>query len=209
MTNSTSESASLNQGVQPQLPRISAVFLLLAALIGLVASLGLLKTELHYLSDPTAALSCDINVLVGCSSSILSDEAHLFFGLPNTALGIAFFSVLGFVSVGSFFKLQLPKALWNLLGLASAGSLALVAFFLYASIMKFGALCPYCLGIWSATFVSAGILLPWVASVCDRPTVKRVGTALHKNAWAVVVGFFLLTFIAVLLGLTEEIGMML
>lgn len=191
------------------LPRLSAIFLLLASLIGLTTSLGLLKTELHHLEDPTAALSCDVNVLVGCSSSILSPEAHLFLGLPNTALGIGFFTVFGFVAFTSLLKTSFPRLLWNLLATVSLGSLGLVAFFLYASITKFAALCPYCLGIWSATFIVAGIVLPWAAAICRRPQVSRIGTVLHGNAWAVVAGLFLITFLTVLLGLTEEIGMML
>lgn len=192
-----------------QLPLKSTISLTLASLAGLVASLGLLKTEIEHLNNPTGSLNCDLSLLVGCSSSISSPEAHLLLGLPNTALGIGFFSILLFVAVASILGTKLPRPLWNLLAVATAGSLGVIVFFLYASIFKFQALCPYCLVIWSATFIATGILLPFATAICGRETIRRIGQPLHANAWAVVVGLFLITAITVLLGMSEKIGMML
>ncbi|MCS4484905.1 hypothetical protein NXS08_05375 [Gleimia sp. 6138-11-ORH1] len=188
---------------------LANTFLLLASVAGLIASLGLLKTEIEYLSDPTAALNCDISILVGCSSSLTSWEAHLFFGLPNTALGIAFFAVTLFVSVTSYLKVHLPRQVWHLLAAASGASLLFIGFFLYASIFNFQALCPYCLVIWAATFITFGTLNTYALSICKIPLVNSWGKPLHKNAWAVVATLFLLTAITVLLGLTDKIATLL
>ncbi|MDO5061076.1 MAG: vitamin K epoxide reductase family protein [Actinomycetaceae bacterium] len=204
--------ATLNES-EPQnrffLSPLASVFLLIASLAGMTASLGLLKTELHHLADPTAALNCDISILVGCSSSILSPEAHLFLGLPNTAMGIGFYAVTIFVALLSLLKVGLPRLVWNLLAAGGTASLALIVFFLWASIFKFQALCPYCLVIWGATFVVFSVLTTFAAAVCRRPQVSSVGRPLHANAWAVVVTLVLLTVIAVVLGMTDKIAMLL
>lgn len=199
----------LTQAEQYQLPLKSALFLTIAALAGLIASLGLLYTEISHLNNPQASFSCDLSILVGCSSSINSPEAHLFFGIPNSALGIAFFTLLTFVGLGSFTHLTLPRILWNLLAAANLASLLVITFFLHASIFKFQALCPFCLVVWSATFISAGIIIPWASAICRRETVSSIGRTLHANAWALITGLFLLTAVTVLLGLSEKIGMML
>lgn len=188
---------------------LASVFLLVASTAGMVASLGLLKTELHHLADPTASLNCDISILVGCSSSILSPEAHLFLGLPNAAMGIGFFAVTFFVAVLSFLKVGLPRLVWNLLAVGAGVSLLLIVFFLWASIFKFQALCPYCLVIWGSTFVIFSLLITFAGATCRNPQVSSVGRPLHANAWAVVVTLVLLTVIAVVMGMTDKIAMLL
>lgn len=132
--------------------RGSVVFLLACALIGLVASAALVLSEIQSLRLPKSHLACDINPLVGCSTSLLSWQAHLAFDIPNALLGAILFAG---VSTLFLVWLQVNPARWLLLALEAglSAGLLLVLFFLYHSLVTFRALCPFCLIVWTVTIL--------------------------------------------------------
>ena len=72
------------------MPQLStSIFLFTCAIIGMLASIELVLSELKTLKNPHAALSCDLNPLIGCSDSLQSWQGHLLFGIPNSVIGTA------------------------------------------------------------------------------------------------------------------------
>ena len=59
----------------------------------MLASIELVLSELKTLKNPHAALSCDLNPLIGCSDSLQSWQGHLLFGIPNSVIGTAVFAL--------------------------------------------------------------------------------------------------------------------
>ena len=81
----------MNQREMPQLS--TSIFLFTCAIIGMLASIELVLSELKTLKNPHAALSCDLNPLIGCSDSLQSWQGHLLFGIPNSVIGTAVFAL--------------------------------------------------------------------------------------------------------------------
>ena len=76
------------------MPQLStSIFLFTCAIIGMLASIELVLSELKTLKNPHAALSCDLNPLIGCSDSLQSWQGHLLFGIPNSVIGTAVFAL--------------------------------------------------------------------------------------------------------------------
>lgn len=182
---------------------INTVVVVLGAAMGLLASLGLLETELNHLRNPDSALGCDLNSLISCGSSLMSAQAHLL-TIPNSALGIAAFGALATVGVLMLLGARLSKPAAVLLGLGSVGGLTFVGFFLYQSATSFFALCPYCMVVWSATIIVSAILIP--AALTTLEGARATGKTMLRYSWATIVCLHLVVFIVVLFTMTEQIG---
>lgn len=195
---------SAHTGNWVKLGNVNALALWGAAILGCGASIKLLLTELAHVSNPAAALECDLNPLIGCGASLMSTQAHVL-GVPNSVLGIVAF--LGLMVLGAVAMLMpLPRPLWMAAGLAGAGALGFIAWFLYHSIFTFGALCPYCLVVWVATLCVAGILLPQAVVAMQK---KPSASTLMSHTWAYILVLHLLVALAIVIGLRTQIGALL
>lgn len=123
------------------------IFLVVAGALAAFASIQLILAELTLAKDPAAALKCDVNQLIGCSTFLTSWQGHLL-GIPNSILGTAFFA--GLIGVGAVAATgsRLTSGMWIVL-LAGAGISAVwLGFFFYESFIVSGTVCPWCLVIW-------------------------------------------------------------
>lgn len=137
----------------PSTPPSQTVALLVGvSLIALAASAELVLSEIQAVKDPTAALGCDLNPLIGCSSSLLQWQAHLLFGVPNALVGTALFAGIAGVFL-AWLGGTLPRWLPLTIEAGLTGALILIAFFLQQSITVFRTLCPFCMIVWVATIV--------------------------------------------------------
>lgn len=187
----------------------TGTFLAVFAIIALYCSLGLLETELEVLRNPHLVPECDINPLIGCSDSLLSPQAHLLFGLPNSAVGlIAFGAVLGLAAV-LIFKGSLPRIVW---WGASAGLLVgvfYIIYFLVQSTVVFDSLCPYCMGVWASILAAAPLV--WGATLVSGSLGARAqiaGRPLFKYWWAIAILFYLAVLLVIILTMSDKVAML-
>ena len=76
------------------------------------------------------------------------------FGFPNPLIGIAAFSVVVVTGVLAVAKIELPRWYWvGLMAGTGLGAL-FVHWLIFQSLYKIGALCPYCMVVWSVTILS-------------------------------------------------------
>ena len=130
--------------------RQTAWILVIGGIIGIFASIELIVQKIGVLSNPDYVPNCDINPILSCGSVISTDQASLF-GFPNPILGIIGFTVVVLFGVLLFTGIELPRWMW--LGL-NAGALAGMFFVIWLvgqSLYVIGALCPWCMVVWSIT----------------------------------------------------------
>jgi uncharacterized membrane protein len=136
--------------VQSRTYRQTAWILIVAGIVGIVASIELIVQKIGVLSNPDYVPNCDINPILSCGSVINTDQASLF-GFPNPILGVIGFTVVVIFGVLLFAGIELPRWMW--LGL-NAGALAGMFFVIWLvsqSLYVIGALCPWCMVVWSVT----------------------------------------------------------
>ncbi|WP_341925384.1 vitamin K epoxide reductase family protein [Nocardioides psychrotolerans] len=162
--------------------------------IGLAAAFALTVDKIRLLEDPTFKPSCDLNPVLSCGSVMVTDQASAF-GFPNSLLGLVGFSVVVTVGVLLASGARLPS--WVLVGLAGGASLglALVHWLAFQSLYRIGALCPWCLVVWSVTIPIA----VWSVLVALRTTTRsRVVDALWSVRYLLVLGWYLLVVVLAL-----------
>ncbi len=182
----------------------AAVFLF--SLLGILASVMLLQSELDLLRNPDADLLCDVNPLVGCSSSLLTPQAHLL-GIPNSAVGLLAFGALAALGVVLALDGRLPKLVWWGLVAGALGALAFVVYFVFESVTTFKALCPYCMLTWVAALAVIPLLLGGAATsgALGEPA-KPVGRSIVRYSWAITLVSYLLIVLVVVLTMSDKLA---
>ena len=167
--------------------RPSAWWVLIAGVIGLLASSTLLVEKIAMLKDPTFVPSCSINPVLACGSVIGTPQASVF-GPPNPLFGIIAFTLVIVTGVLSLAKVRLPRWYWVGLTIGTGLGLVFVHWLAFQSLYRIGALCPYCMVVWSVTVP----LFAVVAVIAFRPVMESnpVANAVYQWRWPLVVLWF-------------------
>lgn len=186
--------AGATQDMGARVSRAGAWWILTAGVIGLFSSVTLLIDKIEMLKDPTFVPSCSINPVVACGSVINTPQASVF-GPPNPLIGVASFSVVIVTGVLAVAKVSLPRWYWIGLMIGTGLATAFVQWLKYETLYEIGALCPYCMVVWSVTIP----LLVVVASIALRPLAGNpVAGFLYHWRWPLVTLWFTAVALAIL-----------
>jgi uncharacterized membrane protein len=167
--------------------RASAWWILIAGVIGLLSSADLLIEKIEMLKNPSYVPSCSINPVLACGSVINTPQASVF-GPPNPLFGVVAFTVVIVTGVLAVAKVALPR--WYWIGLMTGTGLAVVFvhWLKYETLYDIGALCPYCMVVWSVTVP----LFAVAAAIAFRPVLESnpVANAVYQWRWPLVVLWF-------------------
>lgn len=130
--------------------RVSAWLLLIGGLVGWLASVTLTIERFKLFAEPGYRPSCSINPILSCGSVMVTDQAAVF-GFPNPILGVVGFSVVVTVGVSAVARVGFPRWIWGGLWLGTAVGLGFVCWFIFQTLYRINALCPYCMLVWVAT----------------------------------------------------------
>ncbi|MEZ0049259.1 putative membrane protein [Mycobacterium sp. MAA66] len=157
MTETVAPDADKGAGVGVR--RASAIWVLLAGVIGEIASFVLSVEKIRQLESPSYVPSCSINPVLSCGSVMLSKQASVF-GFPNPLLGIAAFSVVIVTGVLAIGGVRLPKWYWSGLTAGTLLGAVFVHWLIFQSLYQIGALCPYCMVVWATVMALLVVVTP-------------------------------------------------
>lgn len=140
-TATTSTGAGTGRGI--------GLVLLLAGLVGLVASMTLTIEKFKLVTDPFYVPSCTLNAVLTCTEVMQSDQASLF-GFPNPLIGIATFPVVAALGALVLARVQLPRWVWLSLQAGVVLAMVFVVWLISQTLYVIGALCPYCMVVWAS-----------------------------------------------------------
>jgi uncharacterized membrane protein len=174
---------------------LRAWWVLIAGVAGLAAALTLTTEKIDMLANPSYVPSCSINPVLSCGSVMATKQASAF-GFPNSLIGIVAFSVVVATGVLAVGRTALPR--WYWLGLAGGTLLGVVFvhWLIFQSIYRIGALCPYCMVVWTVTIP----LLVVVSSIALRPLGRYPAVRmLYHWRWSVTTLWFAALILLILL----------
>ena len=174
--------------------RLSAWGVLIAGVVGLTASATLLIEKIEMLQDPGYVPTCSINPVLSCGSVMVRPEASAF-GFPNPLIGVVSFTLVVVTGVLAVARVGLPR--WYWLGLTVGAGLGVVFthWLIFESLYVIGALCPYCMVVWSVIVP----LFAVVAPIALRPLAANpVARFLYHWRWPLVALWFTAVALAIL-----------
>lgn len=166
--------------------RPSAVWILIAGVLGLAASLALTIEKVELLVDPDYVPTCSFNPVLSCGSVMVTPQASAF-GFPNALIGIVSFTIVVVTGMLALARVQLPRWYWAGLAIGTLLGAAGVHWLIFQSLYRIGALCPYCMVVWAVTIP----LLVVAAAIALQPQRgSAVVRVLHTWRWSLVVLWF-------------------
>ena len=130
--------------------RQTAWIFVVGGIIGIFASIELIIQKIAVLSDPDFVPNCDINPILSCGSVISTEQASLF-GFPNPVLGVIGFTIVIMFGALLFTGVELPRLMWLGLNFGAFAGMVFVIWLVSQSLYAIGALCPWCMVVWSVT----------------------------------------------------------
>src|SRR4051812_36578146 len=128
--------------------RASAVWILIAGVVGLAAALTLTLEKIEILINPAYVPSCSINPVLSCGSVMITPQAAAF-GFPNPLIGVVSFTLVVVTGVLALAKVKLPQWYWAGLAIGTLLGVGFVHWLIFQSLYRIGALCPYCMVVWA------------------------------------------------------------
>jgi uncharacterized membrane protein len=174
----------------------SAWWVLIAGVIGLIASAVLTVEKIELLLNPSYVPSCNLNPVVSCGSVMTTPQASAL-GFPNSLIGIAAFSVVTVTGLLAVTKVRLPQWYWIGMTLGTLAGAGFVHWLIFQSLYRIGALCPYCMVVWVATIS----LLVVVASIAFGPAGAEHGSVVTRELyhwrWSIATLWFTAVFLMI------------
>jgi uncharacterized membrane protein len=179
-----------------RVPALSAWWVLIAGVIGLVSSVTLTVEKIDILANPSYVPSCNINPVLSCGSVMVTPQASAL-GFPNPLLGIAGFTVVVVAGVLAVAKVPLPQWFWIGLTVGLLIGAVFVHWLIFQSLYRIGALCPYCMVVWAVTITLLVVVSSIVlrGSLDDAGALVRVG---YQWRWSIVALWFTAVFLLIM-----------
>jgi uncharacterized membrane protein len=164
----------------------SAVWVLIAGVVGLTAAITLTIEKFKLLENPAYVPSCSLNPVLSCGSVMVTPQAAAF-GFPNPLIGIAAFTVVVVTGVLVVAKVTLPQWYWTGLAVGTLLGVVFIHWLIFQSLYVIGALCPYCMVVWAVTIP----LLVVVSSIALRPLAGNAfARVVYQWRWSLVALWF-------------------
>ena len=144
-------------------PPLTVIVLLLCALLGFAASFVLTVDKIELLKNPQAAISCNINPIISCTSAMSSAPSEIL-GIPNSLFGLIAYTALIAVAVLLLLGNKLNGATWKLILSVGALGTLFIHYLIIQSIFFLHIICPWCFGLW----ISTPIMLLCLVSLFSR-----------------------------------------
>lgn len=134
--------------------KVYPYLLVIGAAIGILASGILMVDKVKLAGDAGFNPNCNLNPIFSCTSVMKSEEANAF-GFPNPIIGLVSFGVVITVGMamlaGSSKRLMFKRWFWLGLQAGTLFGVLFVHWLFYHTVYDIGALCLYCMIVWSVT----------------------------------------------------------
>lgn len=131
--------------------RVLPYVMILAAVVGIAASLVLSYDKMQVLADKNFQPECNINPVISCGSVMTTSQAEIA-GIPNTFFGLIAFAALGAVAVALATGARFSKIFWKIMHVASAAGVGFMLYLFFQSVFRIHAICPWCFFVWLVIF---------------------------------------------------------
>lgn len=167
--------------------------------VGLIASFILSVEKVHLLQDPTAELSCSINVVLNCASVMETWQSSLF-GFPNPFIGLMAYPVVITVAVAGLAGVRFPRPFMFAVQIGYGLGLIFAYWLFFQSVYVIQILCPWCLFVTAATTLLFESLLRYNLRennlYLPKKTHKKALAFLQKDYDKMLVAVWLLVMTA-------------
>lgn len=168
------------------------IMLILSGIVGAISSFILIMEKLAILKDPGHKTSCDLSPFISCGSVMASWQSSLL-GFPNPFLGVVAFTVVLLTAFLLSLKVTLPKTYWVSLYAGTTVGFAFIVWLWSQSLYSIGALCLYCIAVWSVMIPLWLLMTRHVSNLgyLGSFAKTKLGPFLNEWWWVLLIALYL------------------
>lgn len=174
--------------------------LVIGGFIGLICSFVLTMEKMSLLQNPAYQPSCNLNPVLSCGSIIRTKQAAAF-AFPNPFIGLAGFSVVITIGMGLLAGATFKRWFWRGLEVGTLFGIAFCHWLAFQSLYNIGALCMYCMVVWSITWP-----IFWYTTLYNLreghiptpPSLKKAVAFAQKHHADILIAWYALVFLLIL-----------
>lgn len=181
--------------------RFLSYVLVVGGIIGLLFSTLILIEKMNLVQDPNYIPPCNISPFISCGSVMVTPQASIF-GFPNSFLGMVGFSVMMTVGMALLAGATYKRWFWLSAQVGMTFSLGFVYWLFFQSVYRIGALCPYCMVVWTVTIPMFWYLTLYNLREGHLPLLNNWPVAvdyLHKHSGKILALFYFVIVAAILI----------
>lgn len=185
-----------NMNLKQTLPWI----LVIGGFIGLIAAFILTMEKIALYQNPGYQPSCNLNPVLSCGSIIGTDQASAF-GFPNPFIGLVSFGVVITVGMALLAGAKFKRWFWRGLQIGTTLGIVFCLWLAYQSLYSIGALCIYCMVVWSITwpmFLYTTLYNLREGHIKLPASLKSVGVFVQKHHADILVSFYVIILLLIL-----------
>lgn len=132
--------------------------MLTCGILGLLAAFILSVERITQLTNPNAALLCNVNAILNCGAVMETWQAKVF-GFPNSFIGLMAYPVVITVAVAGLAGVRFPRWFMATAQVGFGLGLLFAYWLFFQSVYVIGVLCPLCLVVTVVTTILFETLL--------------------------------------------------
>lgn len=183
-----------------KLDKIYGYLLVIGGLIGLYAAFALTMDKLELIKNPNFIPSCNVNPIISCGSIIKTDQASAF-GFPNPFIGLAAFAVVVTIGVSILSGVRYKNWIMKGMLLGTLLGTIFVHWLIFQSLYTIGALCPWCMVVWTVTIAMFWYTLNYNLRnkvIVPKKELTKVAEFIQRHHLDILVSWYLVITLLIL-----------
>lgn len=151
------------------------VLLILAGVVGLVASFTLTLDKIKLLENPAFVPGCSLNPIVTCTSAMSSAQATTL-GVPNSMVGIILYTALIVVSASMLIGVIYSRRVLQIVTFVGLCGFLFTNYLILQSVLVLHVICPWCFTVW----ITTPLVLLSLVKIMEKQTPSKHTSHLGK-----------------------------
>ncbi len=181
------------------LNRILPWIYVIGGAICLLAAFVLSMEKMELLKNPDYSPSCNLNPVLSCGSIIRTPQASAF-GFPNPFIGLIGFSVVITTGMAMFAGATFKRWYWRGMQIGTLFGILFVHWLIFESLYDIGALCMYCIVVWSIVWPIFWYTTLYNLQEGHIPSPKKLSSIvvfLQKHHLDILIAWYVIIFIMI------------
>jgi len=181
------------------LSRILPWIYVIGGAICLLAAFVLSMEKMELLKNPDYSPSCNLNPVLSCGSIIRTPQASAF-GFPNPFIGLIGFSVVITTGMAMFAGATFKRWYWRGMQIGTLFGILFVHWLIFESLYDIGALCMYCIVVWSIVWPIFWYTTLYNLQEGHIPSPKKLSSIvvfLQKHHLDILIAWYVIIFIMI------------
>lgn len=177
-----------NRKIQDTFPYI----LIVGGIIALFAAFTLTIEKIEVLKDPSHQLSCSLDPVLACGPVMMSEQATAFWDIPNPSIGLVAFGMFVMTGLAMLAGAKMKRWFWRMYALGVVAGIAFTFWLMYQTVYSIGALCIYCMIVWTVMFTIGWYLFQYLLTEKHININKKLTKFVRKHHLDLLLIWFLL-----------------